>query len=158
MLINIPLTVVGKPKLTEHPIVQEVATKLGATPAQVLIAWCVRRGYSVIPKSVQEGACSVFFFFIQLGNDWFFASLAERILSNFKQIELSQENYNTITAIGHGNYTRSVIIISYRLMQCLVVVFARYRFNIPYNYSPNWDLNVFGEPDEKNATYKVKIQ
>jgi L-glyceraldehyde reductase len=106
---------VGKPRLTEHPIVKEVATKLGATPAQVLIAWGVRRGYSVIPKSVQE----------------------ERILSNFKQFELSQEDYNTITAIGHGNYTR---------------------FNIPYNYSPNWDLNVFGEPDEKNATYKVKIQ
>jgi len=106
---------VGKPKLTEHPIVKEVASKLGATSAQVLIAWGVHRGYSVIPKSVQE----------------------ERILSNFKQIELSKSDYETISAIGHGNHTR---------------------FNIPYNYSPNWDINIFGEPEEKNATYKVKIQ
>ena len=33
----------------------EIAKKLNATPAQVLIAYGVRRGYSVIPKSVQKG-------------------------------------------------------------------------------------------------------
>ena len=38
--------------LTEYPEVQEIATKLNATPAQVLIAWGAKRGYSVIPKSV----------------------------------------------------------------------------------------------------------
>lgn len=32
------------------------------------------------------------------------------------------------------------------------------RFNIPYKYSPNWDINTFGEPEEKNATHSVKIQ
>ena len=48
-------SVVGIPMLTEHPVVQSVAKSLGATPAQVLIAWGVYRGYSVIPKSVQEG-------------------------------------------------------------------------------------------------------
>jgi len=104
----------GKPKLTDHAKIQEVATRLGATPAQVLIAWGVYRGYSVIPKSVQK----------------------ERIVSNFEQIELSKENYEEISAIGHGNYTR---------------------FNIPYNYSPRWDISIFGEPDEKNATNQVKI-
>jgi L-glyceraldehyde reductase len=41
--------------LTEHPIVKEVAKKLGATEAQVLVAWGAYRGYSVIPKSVHEG-------------------------------------------------------------------------------------------------------
>lgn len=46
---------VGRPKLTEHETVIAVAEKLGATPAQVLVAWGVYRGYSVIPKSVQEG-------------------------------------------------------------------------------------------------------
>ena len=58
--------------------------KLNATPAQVLIAWGVYRGYSVIPKSVQE----------------------ERIISNFKQIKLSKEHYEKITAFGRENYTR----------------------------------------------------
>jgi L-glyceraldehyde reductase len=106
---------VGKPKLTDHPKIQEVATRLGATPAQVLIAWGVYRGYSVIPKSVQE----------------------DRIISNFKQVELSKEDYDDISSIGHGNYTR---------------------FNVPYHYSPNWDINIFGEPVEKNATNQVKIQ
>jgi diketogulonate reductase-like aldo/keto reductase len=35
--------------------VKSIAQKLDATEAQVLIAWGVKRGYSVIPKSVQEG-------------------------------------------------------------------------------------------------------
>jgi L-glyceraldehyde reductase len=78
--------VTGKPKLTDYAVVREVAGKLGATPAQVLIAWGAKRGYSVIPKSVQE----------------------ERILSNFKQIELSDEDFKKISAIGHGNHTRFV--------------------------------------------------
>jgi L-glyceraldehyde reductase len=76
--------VVGKPKVVDHPIVAEVAKKLGATPAQVLIAWGATRGYSVIPKSVNE----------------------DRIKSNFKQIELSQNDYDKISSIVVGNYTR----------------------------------------------------
>lgn len=35
-------------------VVKSVAQKLGATEAQVLVAWGVKRGYSVIPKSIQE--------------------------------------------------------------------------------------------------------
>lgn len=76
--------VVGKPKLTEHPIVEEIAKKLGATTAQVLVAWGVYRGYSVIPKSVR----------------------LERIQSNFKQVELSQADYERIYSIGKNNHTR----------------------------------------------------
>ena len=78
---------VGKPKLTDNVKVKEVANKLGATPAQVLIAWGVYRGYSVIPKSVQE----------------------ERIVSNFKQVELSKEDYGLVSEIGKGNHTRCVV-------------------------------------------------
>ena len=78
------MIVAGKPKLTDHKVVIEVAEKLGVTPAQVLIAWGAHRGYSVIPKSVQE----------------------ERIISNFKQIELSQEDYEKVSAIGAGNHVR----------------------------------------------------
>lgn len=52
--------VVGKPKLTDYPEIQEIAKKIGATPAQVLVAWGAHRGYSVIPKSIQQGAHSHF--------------------------------------------------------------------------------------------------
>ena len=93
---------------------QDIAKKLSATPAQVLVAWGVHRGYSVIPKSVQ----------------------AERIHSNFKQVELSEEDYQAITKVGENNHTR---------------------FNIPYRYEPHWDINIFGEPEEAPATHKVKI-
>ena len=105
---------VNKPKLTDHPTVIEIAKKLNATPAQVLIAWGVYRGYSVIPKSVQE----------------------DRIKSNFQQIELSKEDYEALTKVGEGNYTR---------------------FNIPYRYTPQWDINLFGEPEEKPATVEVRV-
>ena len=111
--INTLLAVVGKPKLTDYPEIIEVAKRLNATPAQVLVAWGAHRGYSVIPKSVQ----------------------AERIESNFKQIELSTEDYEKITALGK-DYTR---------------------FNIPFGYTPPWDINIFGEPEEEKASNKVNI-
>ncbi|KAG2050914.1 Aldo/keto reductase [Suillus hirtellus] len=104
----------GKPMLTEHVVVKEVAEKLGATPAQVLLAWGVYRGYSVIPKSVQEG----------------------RIISNFKQVALSEEDYNRVTAIKVGGSER---------------------FNIPFRYIPKWDINLFDEELEKTATHRVNI-
>lgn len=88
---------IGKPKLTDYPVVQDIAKKLNATPAQVLVAWGAHRGYSVIPKSVQF----------------------ERIESNFKQVELSEEDYAAISKIGEGNHTR---------------------FNIPFRYEPHWSL------------------
>ncbi|KAI6168647.1 NADP-dependent oxidoreductase domain-containing protein [Pisolithus thermaeus] len=82
---------IGIPLLTEHPIVKEAAEKLGASPAQVLIAWGVHRGYSVIPKSVHK----------------------ERIVSNFHQIELSKEYYEKITSIGVKDHKRFNIPITY---------------------------------------------
>jgi L-glyceraldehyde reductase len=107
----------GKPKITDHPVVTAIAKKLNATPAQVLVAWGVYRGYAVVPKSVQE----------------------ERIISNFQQVKLDKEDYEAITEIGKGS--------------------GRTRFNIPFAYSkPNWDINVFGEPEENDATHKIKIE
>ena len=41
--------------LTEHPTIQQIAAAHGATPGQVLIAWALARGTSVIPKSVNPG-------------------------------------------------------------------------------------------------------
>jgi len=74
----------GIVQLTEHPTVIAIAQARDATPAQVLIAWGARRGQSVIPKSVRE----------------------DRIISNFKEIELSDEDFDKISSIGDGNYTR----------------------------------------------------
>ncbi|KAJ7133697.1 NADP-dependent oxidoreductase domain-containing protein [Mycena crocata] len=105
---------IGQKKLTDESSVQAIATKLGATPAQVLVAWGVHRGYSVIPKSVQE----------------------ERIKSNFQQVQLSEEDYNEISKLGQGRHVR---------------------YNIPYRYSPSWDISLFDEPEEAKATHKVKI-
>ncbi|THH18317.1 hypothetical protein EW146_g2636 [Bondarzewia mesenterica] len=105
---------VGKPKLTDYPEVEEIAKKVGATTAQVLIAWGAHRGYSVIPKSVHE----------------------ERIISNFKQIELSEKDYQKILAIGHKNTTR---------------------YNIPITYKPKWSINIFDEEVEKGAENTVKV-
>lgn len=42
----------GEPKLFENPIIQELAESKGCTPAQIMLAWAVCRGISVIPKSV----------------------------------------------------------------------------------------------------------
>jgi alcohol dehydrogenase (NADP+) len=38
--------------LTQHPTITQIADAHGATPGQVLIAWALARGTSVIPKSV----------------------------------------------------------------------------------------------------------
>ncbi|KZO92311.1 Aldo/keto reductase [Calocera viscosa TUFC12733] len=105
----------GLPMLTEHDVVQSIAKKIGATPAQVLIAWGVARGFTVIPKSVQK----------------------ERIESNFAQVDLSAEDVALINAIGKKQYLR---------------------FNIPYNFNPRVNVNLFGEPAEKDAKHQVKIE
>lgn len=106
----------GKTKIVDYPQVKDVAAKYNADPAQVLIAWGVKRGYSVIPKSVTES----------------------RIKSNFDQLELKDDDYEKVTSLYNE--------------------LGKVRFNIPYTYAPQWDVNVFGEPQEKDAKYQVKTQ
>jgi len=74
----------NKPKLTDNSTIKDIAKKLNATEAQVLIAWAAQRGQTVIPKSVQE----------------------ERIKSNFQQITLSPEDFEAVSTVGKGNHTR----------------------------------------------------
>ncbi|KAF5387284.1 hypothetical protein D9757_006866 [Collybiopsis confluens] len=105
---------VGKTKLVDYPAVVDIGKRKGATPAQVLVAWGVYRGYSVIPKSVKE----------------------DRIKSNFQQVTLTKEEYDEVTAVGKDNRTR---------------------FNIPFGYTPKWDINIFNEPEEKAAGHQVNI-
>lgn len=34
-----------------HPVVTAISSRLGCTPAQVVLRWAVQRGYSIVPKS-----------------------------------------------------------------------------------------------------------
>jgi len=106
---------IGKPKLTEHPTIISIAKKLDATPAQVLVAWGASHGRSVIPKSVH----------------------ADRIESNFQQVELPKEDIEEIDGLEAKE--------------------GRERFNYPIRYKPLWDISIFDEEVDKNASVKVKV-
>ncbi|RFU32168.1 hypothetical protein B7463_g4183, partial [Scytalidium lignicola] len=73
-------------KVATNPDLIAVANKLGVTLAQVLIAWGIRRGYAVLPKS----------------------SNPERIRSNAKLIELPDEDFETVNTVAAGRRTRFV--------------------------------------------------
>lgn len=45
----------NEPPLLENPVVLEIAEKYDASPAQVILAWQMHRGVSVIPKSANPG-------------------------------------------------------------------------------------------------------
>lgn len=46
------LKAADEPVLLEDPVIRKIADQINATPGQVLIAWAIIRGTSVIPKSV----------------------------------------------------------------------------------------------------------
>ncbi|KAG9737640.1 aldehyde reductase-like protein, partial [Aureobasidium melanogenum] len=103
---------VGEPLLIQHKTVKEIADRLNASPAQVILAWAQVGGHSVIPKSVT----------------------ASRIRDNFKEIELPKEDFEKIEQIGKEE---------------------RRRYNIPYTANkPRWPVNIFNEPEEKDAPHK----
>ncbi|KAM6510629.1 mitochondrial glycerol dehydrogenase Gld1 [Fusarium solani] len=68
----------SEPLLIENVTIREIAAKMAATPAQVILAWSQVGGHSVIPKSVTPS----------------------RIRSNFKEIKLSEEDIATINKLG----------------------------------------------------------
>jgi len=105
---------IGLPKLTDSPVVAAIAKKLNATPAQVLIAFSAANGFVVIPKSVNK----------------------DRIEGNYKQVELSAEDFDELKKIGAEKAVR---------------------FNIPFRYEPHWDISVFDEKEEEEATNKPRI-
>ncbi|EKM53699.1 uncharacterized protein PHACADRAFT_260185 [Phanerochaete carnosa HHB-10118-sp] len=110
--------IIGKKKLVEYDEVKAIADRLGVTSAQVLVSWGTFDGCSVIPKSVQK----------------------DRIISNFLQVKLTQEDYDSVTSIGKNNHVR---------------------FNVPFRYcteaDPKWDVNIFDEDDEKTASHQIRI-
>ena len=106
---------VNEPLLIQHETVKEVASRINATPAQVILAWSQVGGHSVIPKSVTPS----------------------RIQENFKEIELSKEDFEKIENIGKTEPRR---------------------FNIPYTANkPRWPINIFNDPTEMKAPHKVIV-
>jgi diketogulonate reductase-like aldo/keto reductase len=73
-------------RVSENATLNEIAKKGGNTLAQVLIAWGLRRGYVVLPKS----------------------SNPSRIESNFKSIELSDADYEAVNKVAEGRHFRFV--------------------------------------------------
>lgn len=63
-----------------------VAEKNGVSLAQVLIAWGLKRGYAVLPKS----------------------SNPSRIQSNVNLISLSEEDFEAVNKVAEGRWTRFV--------------------------------------------------
>ncbi|MFZ1382334.1 MAG: aldo/keto reductase [Scrofimicrobium sp.] len=67
-------------ELLDEPVITDIATRLEATPAQVVLAWHMARGVVPIPKS----------------------SSLERQVSNFEaqNLELTSEEVAAITSLG----------------------------------------------------------
>lgn len=73
-----------EPSLLEAPEIKIVAEKNNLSPAQVLIAWQINRGVSVIPKSVHENR------------------IKENYAAQF--VELDKNDMDTIEAMGQHPY------------------------------------------------------
>lgn len=106
---------VGEQKIVDYPEVKAIAQQHGVDPAQVLIAWGARGGISVIPKSVTPS----------------------RIESNFKEIELSDEEFEKISELGKK---------------------TTIRYNVPVTYEPKWNVNVFNTEAEKACAHSIKLR
>ncbi|KAI1800997.1 Aldo/keto reductase [Daldinia bambusicola] len=73
-------------KVRTNVTLNEVANRSGHTLAQVLLAWGIRRGYVVLPKS----------------------STPSRIESNFQVPELSDADFEAVNSVAKGRHTRFV--------------------------------------------------
>ncbi|RPA97331.1 glycerol dehydrogenase [Choiromyces venosus 120613-1] len=73
-------------RVSENPTLIEAASKGRHTLAQTLIAWGIKRGYAVIPKSGNPG----------------------RIASNFEDYEMGEEEFDMIKRVAEGRATRFV--------------------------------------------------
>ncbi|KAK3708522.1 hypothetical protein LTR37_011417 [Vermiconidia calcicola] len=76
----------GGERVSENQLLNEVAERSGNTLAQVLIAWGVRRGHVVLPKSATPS----------------------RIESNFKDIDLSDEDFEAVNEMARRRRYRFI--------------------------------------------------
>ena len=73
-------------KVATNPTLISIAEKKGVSLAQVLIAWGIKRGYAVLPKS----------------------STPSRIESNFHRVHLTDEEFEAVQKVAEGRSTRFV--------------------------------------------------
>lgn len=73
-------------KVATDPTLNAIANESGYTLAQVLIAWGLKRGYVVLPKSSNPG----------------------RIESNFKIVDLTPAQYEAVNRVAKGRHARFV--------------------------------------------------
>lgn len=73
-------------KVLTNAELNALALKKGVTLAQLLIAWGIKRGYAVLPKSAN----------------------LERIGSNSKLIDLSEEDFTAVNKVADGRNVRFV--------------------------------------------------
>ena len=73
-------------KVSDNETLNEVAERSGNTLAQVLIAWGVKRGYVVLPKSATPS----------------------RIKSNFKDIDLSDKDFEDVNEVSRNRRYRFI--------------------------------------------------
>jgi diketogulonate reductase-like aldo/keto reductase len=73
-------------KVSTNKELNAIAEKKNVTLAQVLIAWGLKRGYAVLPKSSNPG----------------------RIASNAKLISLTDEEFAAVNKVADGRHTRFV--------------------------------------------------
>lgn len=73
-------------KVNTNPTLNKIAEESGYTLAQVLIAWGIRRGYVVLPKS----------------------SNPKRIETNFQQVQLTDAQFEAVNAVARGRHSRFV--------------------------------------------------
>lgn len=83
----------NEPSLLENPVIQEIAKKHGASPAQILIKWAVTRGTAVIPKATSK----------------------EHIIDNLKsaKIELDEQDMKKIAGLDkHFRYVNGEFFVT----------------------------------------------
>lgn len=64
----------------KHPVINQVAEKLGKTPAQVALRWGLQTGHSVLPKSSNEKR-------IKENFDVFDWSIPQDLMAKFSEIK-----------------------------------------------------------------------
>ncbi|OIV93953.1 hypothetical protein TanjilG_05656 [Lupinus angustifolius] len=69
-----------KSDVLKHPVLNDIAEKLGKTPAQVALRWGLQLGHSVLPKSTSESRINQNF-------DVFDWSIPEDFVANFSEIQ-----------------------------------------------------------------------
>lgn len=81
-----PLGSTNSPFLSNETVAK-IAEKYNSNPAAILISWGVKRGYSVIPKSVTPS----------------------RIVSNFQVVDLKDEDFETLNNIVKGQKPQRIV-------------------------------------------------